>query len=83
MNVDFNRGWDDYKNGFGDIDGDYWLGNEAIHYITAHRTNSMRLEISNNFGGSFYGLYQTFRIAGEDGNYRLFYQSPSGTVLCK
>ena len=25
--VDFDRNWDEYKNGFGSAYGEYWLGN--------------------------------------------------------
>lgn len=27
----FNRSWNDYKNGFGDLSRDFWFGNDFIH----------------------------------------------------
>jgi len=30
----FSRDWEDYKNGFGDQQRDFWLGNENIHLVT-------------------------------------------------
>ena len=32
--VYFNRRWQAYKEGFGKLDGDFWLGNEAVHILT-------------------------------------------------
>ena len=32
--VGFYRGWGEYKNGFGDFRGEFWLRNEKIHQLT-------------------------------------------------
>lgn len=31
--VHFNRPWQDYKNGFGSLNGEFWLGNEIVPFI--------------------------------------------------
>lgn len=28
------RSWEEYKNGFGEMDAEFWLGNDNLHYIT-------------------------------------------------
>ncbi len=33
--VDFYRGWNDYENGFGDLQTEFWLGNKKIHQLTS------------------------------------------------
>ena len=32
--VDFDRFWDDYKNGFGQATGEYWLGINQLEKVT-------------------------------------------------
>ncbi|XP_059173820.1 fibrinogen-like protein A [Physella acuta] len=34
FDVNFKRTWADYKNGFGSLDGDFWLGNDLISQLT-------------------------------------------------
>ncbi|GFN76721.1 angiopoietin-4 [Plakobranchus ocellatus] len=37
--VDFYRNWDDYRVGFGSLEGEFWLGNDNIHYLTTQGLN--------------------------------------------
>lgn len=32
--VDFYRNWQDYKTGFGDLSGEFWMGNDKIYELT-------------------------------------------------
>ncbi|XP_071140558.1 uncharacterized protein [Mytilus edulis] len=41
--IDFYRGWSAYKDGFGDVNSEYWLGNDNIHEITSQATMILEL----------------------------------------
>jgi len=78
--VDFYRGWDDYKTGFGQLTAEFWLGNDKIHRLTASRTNSIRVELKDWKGGKAYAKYGKFSIGDEQAQYRLEVGSYSGTA---
>nr|XP_022331906.1 ryncolin-4-like [Crassostrea virginica] len=67
----FSRNWIDYKVGFGTANGEYWIGNEAIHQLTTTDVNSLYVSITLNNGSSFFELFETFSISSELDNYRL------------
>ncbi|GFR60639.1 ficolin-2 [Elysia marginata] len=43
--TDFNRNWADYRQGFGLVHEDYWLGNDNIHTLTSSGTYELRVEL--------------------------------------
>ena len=45
--VDFYRGWDDYKQGFGNLSGEFWLGLEKIHRLTASSSYKLRVDLED------------------------------------
>ncbi|KAL9967660.1 hypothetical protein ACROYT_G025940 [Oculina patagonica] len=78
--VDFYRGWNDYKAGFGQLTAEFWLGNDKIHRLTASRPSSLRVELEDWNGGKAYAKYGTFNIGDEQAQYRLEVGSYSGTA---
>ena len=78
--VDFYRGWNDYKSGFGQLTAEFWLGNDKIHRLTASRTSSLRVELEDWNGVRKYARYGKFNIGNEQAQYRLEVGSYSGTA---
>ena len=78
--VDFYRGWNDYKLGFGQLTGEFWLGNDKIHKLTAARPSSLRVELEDWDRDRKYAKYGKFNIGDEQAQYRLEVGSYSGTA---
>ena len=78
--VDFYRGWNDYKSGFGQLTAEFWLGNDKIHRLTAARPNALRVELEDWNRVKVYAKYSKFNISDEQSNYRLEVGSYSGTA---
>jgi len=69
--VDFFRRWDDYKNGFGDSNGEYWIGNDVIHNMTKTENIMLKVEATNFDGLTNYIVGDGFWIEDESNGYRL------------
>ncbi|XP_074867985.1 angiopoietin-4 isoform X1 [Carettochelys insculpta] len=78
--VNFQRRWKEYKQGFGDPAGEYWLGNEAVHLLTSQAPYSLRVELQDWEGHQAYAHYETFQLGSERHLYRLSLKGYSGTA---
>ena len=57
----FTREWKDYKHGFGDLNGEFWFGNDYISQLTLHTQLILRVELEAHDGRSAWAEYNTFR----------------------
>ncbi|KAM3663850.1 angiopoietin-4 isoform 2-T4 [Ammospiza maritima maritima] len=78
--LSFQRSWREYKQGFGDASGEYWLGNEAVHLLTSRVPYALRVELQDWEGGQVYAHYGKFQLGSERQFYRLSLQDYSGTA---
>ena len=78
--IDFYRGWESYKEGFGDLNGEFWLGNDNLHRLTAIANVTMRAYLKDFDGDIRYAEYTTFKVADESDNYRLLIGEYRGTA---
>ncbi|KAL9982612.1 hypothetical protein ACROYT_G004678 [Oculina patagonica] len=78
--VDFYLGWRSYKNGFGDLNGEFWLGNDNLHRLTAADDVMLRVDLEDFDGNITYAKYTTFKVADEGDKYRLLIGGYNGTA---
>ena len=71
----FNKNWTEYRNGFGDPNGNFWLGLQRIRDIVSQRGSTFELYIGMQ---SFhptdtyrFALYKSFNVGSEEEKYTL------------
>ncbi|CAH1798375.1 unnamed protein product [Owenia fusiformis] len=81
--VDFYRNWEDYKSGFGDVDGEYFLGFNHILSVLKHGSYQLRIELTtwpDQGSVTKYAEYSTLDLAGESEQFRITVSGYSGTA---
>uniref|UniRef100_A0A1S4GCF9 Fibrinogen C-terminal domain-containing protein n=2 Tax=Anopheles gambiae TaxID=7165 RepID=A0A1S4GCF9_ANOGA len=71
LQENFNRSWNEYKYGFGDLGYEFWLGNDFIHRLSYDDNVELRIELEDFEGQRAYAGYGTFRMESEKFNYNL------------
>ena len=69
--VDFYRSWAEFKNGFGELTGEHWLGNDNIHLLTKDNDSQVKYRLQSLDGNWTSADYLPFSIGDESQGYLL------------
>ncbi|XP_049548421.1 fibrinogen-like protein A [Anopheles darlingi] len=69
--LSFDRNWTDYRNGFGEVEGEHWLGLERIHQFTKEHDCELLIEMKDFYDNYKYAKYSSFAIGSESEQYNL------------
>nr|KAF6377147.1 angiopoietin like 3 [Myotis myotis] len=75
----FNETWENYKYGFGRLDGEFWLGLEKIYSIVKQSNYILRIELEDWKGTKHYIEY-SFHLGNHETNYKLHLVEITGNV---
>jgi len=77
----FNRSWVEFKVGFNDSRGNYWLGNDLLHQLTKDARYKLQCLVKARSNGVVYvANYDTFLVGSEASNYTLSVANYSGNA---
>ena len=69
--VSFDRGWVEYEEGFGDLNGEFWYGLQPLHCLTSQGQWELRIDLTHINGTKTFLHYKTFAIGSASDNYTL------------
>nr|XP_010308906.1 PREDICTED: LOW QUALITY PROTEIN: fibrinogen-like protein 1 [Balearica regulorum gibbericeps] len=69
--ITWKQSWTTYKYGFGNVQGDHWLGTEYLHLLTQQGTYKVRFIVRNKANVTHYAEYDIFRVESEASGYPL------------
>jgi hypothetical protein len=75
----FYRNWTDYKTGFGNLSGEFWLRLDKIHRLSACGLNVLRVDLETFEDEKAYAIYESFSVGNESEVYILNVGNYSGT----
>ena len=80
--VSFDRTWAEYRQGFGSLTGDHWLGNQHLHDLTRGPGRyTLGINLVDKDGVTKAGEYDPFLIEDEAAGFRLRLGLYQGTAL--
>ncbi|XP_056599342.1 angiopoietin-related protein 4 [Triplophysa dalaica] len=68
--VDFDQLWQAYETGFGNLNGEFWLGLEKIHSMSKAGNYILKVQFSD-WRDDIQSITYAFRLNGQENNYSL------------
>ncbi|XP_030757845.1 angiopoietin-related protein 3-like [Sitophilus oryzae] len=78
LQQDFNVSWNDYKLGFGDLERDFWIGNNFLARWSKNNDLTLRIELEDFDGNYAWAEYTRFQVLDEEEEYKLVIGGYSG-----
>ncbi|XP_077993879.1 ryncolin-1-like [Glandiceps talaboti] len=78
--LDFYRNWASYKNGFGHMNSEFWMGNDKLFRLTNQRIYKLRVDLEDFEGSRAFASYDYFRVGDSFSGYKLILGYYSGTA---
>ena len=75
-----NRDWDNYESGFGNPDGNFWIGLKHLHNLVLDALTELHVHLQAFNNETRYARYSSFSIADHSDKYRLSVSSYSGNA---
>jgi len=78
----FNRSWAEFKVGFNNTNGNYWLGNDLLSQLTQTVRYKLRFDLQSRANPSnwYAAEYSAFLVMGEEAKYTLHVSGYSGNA---
>ena len=78
--VNFYRNWKDYVTGFGNLNGEHWLGLEKINRLTATGKTTLRVDLGDYSANKVFAKYNSFKVGNAASKYTLHVTGYSGNA---
>ena len=69
--LNFNKNWKEYEDGFGDLNEDFWAGLKLMNTLTQNGQWEMRIDFQKNDKSWSYLHYDQFSVGSASDEYRL------------